>query len=82
VPQGRKVVLWFGAADETATVWVNGVKVGEHDIGPDVGWDKRFPIEVTAVLRPGRPNEIAVRVHNSTLAGGLWKSIKLAVEKP
>lgn len=81
-PTGARVVLWFGAADETAAVWVNGVKVGGHDIGPDVGWDKRFPIVVTRALRPGERNTIAVRVHNSTLAGGLWKPIKLAIESP
>ena len=79
---GARAVLWFGAADETAVVWVNGAKVGEHDIGPDAGWDKRFPIDVTGHLRPGRPNAIAVRVHNSTLVGGLWKSIKLAIARP
>ena len=80
--KGKKVVLWFGAADEAARVWVNGKLVGEHDIGADIGWDKRFPIDVTGAIKPGEMNTIAVRVHNTTLAGGLWKSIKLAMEKP
>ncbi len=80
-PPGSQVVLWFGAADEAATVWVNGARAGEHDVGADAGWDKRFPIVVTGKLRPGERNVIALRVHNSTLAGGLWKSVKLAVSK-
>lgn len=80
-PAGRDVVLWFGAADETATVWVNGVKAGHHDEGADYGWDKRFPIKVTGLLKPGQRNLIAVRVGNSGLAGGLWKSVKLGVAK-
>ena len=32
-PKGRKLYLAFGAVDESARVYVNGVKVGEHDQG-------------------------------------------------
>lgn len=81
VPAGKDVVLWFGAADETAIVWINGVKAGSHDEGADFGWDKRFPIKVTGLLKPGQRNVIAVEVGNSALAGGLWKNIRLAVSK-
>ncbi len=81
ITQGAKLVLWFGAVDETARVWVNGVEVGEHDIGGDAGWDKRFPIDVSGVLKPGETNVIAVLVGNAGLAGGIWKSVKLAVAK-
>ncbi|MEN6400371.1 MAG: hypothetical protein ABFD94_00360 [Armatimonadia bacterium] len=78
---GKDVWLWFGAVDEAALVYVNGVKAGEHDIGGDMGWDKRFPIKVTGLIKPGEKNTIAVRVTNEALAGGIWKSIKLAVSK-
>jgi hypothetical protein len=60
---------------------VNGVKAGVHDEPPDFGWDKRFAIDVTGKLKPGEANTIAVKVGNSSLAGGIWKSVKLAVEK-
>ena len=76
---GRKVALWFGAVDETAEVWVNGMRVGKHDIGADAGWDKRFEMDVTGQLKPGQWNVIAVRVGNSALAGGIWKSVKVGV---
>jgi len=82
LPAGAKLCLWFGAVDELATVWVNGALAGAHKEAPDVGWDKRFPIDVTGKLKLGEPNTIAVKVNNSTLAGGIWKSVKLAVERP
>jgi len=82
VPEGGRLVLWFGACDEKATVWVNGSVVGETKLPPDLGWDKRFEMDVTGVLRPGLTNTVVVRVHNLSLAGGLWKSVKLAVKRP
>ena len=82
VPAGGRLVLWFGACDEKAVVYVNGTRVGETRLPPDLGWDKRFEMDVTDTLRPGRENTIAVRVHNAGLAGGLWKPVKLAVKRP
>jgi hypothetical protein len=79
VPATARLYLWFGAVDEIATVWVNGVKAGAHTEPPDIGWDKRFSIEVTGKLKPGERNTLAVQVSNTTLAGGIWKSVKLAV---
>lgn len=81
VPQKARLILWFGAVDETATVWVNGVRAGAHREPPDIGWDKRFAVDVTGKLKLGQTNTIAVKVGNSTLAGGIWKSVRLAVEK-
>lgn len=81
LPAGRRLVLWFGAVDEQAVVWVNGAEVGKHEEEPDYGWDKRFPVDVTGKLLPGQPNNIVVRVHNGALAGGIWKAVKLAVSK-
>jgi hypothetical protein len=81
LPKDARLLLWFGAVDEQATVWVNGKKVGGHNEPPDLGWDKRFAVDVTGALKPGQPNTIAVRVRNDALAGGIWKSVKLAVAK-
>ena len=77
---GKNVQLCFGAADETAMVYVNGELAGEHDIGPS-GWDKRFFIDVTEHIKAGQKNLIAVRVVDSVGAGGLWKPIKVVVPK-
>lgn len=75
---GSRVFLWFGAVDEQAVVWVNGRKAGEHLESPDIGWDKRFAVEVTDLLRPGTVNLVTVKVTNSALAGGIWKSVRFA----
>ncbi|MBI2302621.1 MAG: beta galactosidase jelly roll domain-containing protein [Armatimonadetes bacterium] len=81
LPAGKPVALWFGAVDELATVWVNGVKVGGHDEPPDLGWDKRFMVDITQAVKAGAVNTVAVKVSNTSLAGGIWKSVKLAVGK-
>ena len=77
---GKKLYLAFGAVDEQAWVWVNGTLAGAHAEGPQ-GWDKRFLIDVTAQLEPGKQNVIAVRVHNSVGAGGIWKPVRLIARK-
>ena len=76
----RKLLLYFGAADESAHVWINGRKAGHHDIG-DAGWDRRFTIDITKFARPGEDNLIAVRVGDAMQMGGLWKSVKLVSPK-
>jgi len=70
------VYIAFGAADEIATVWVNGVKVGVHDQW-EYGWNTPFAFDVTSALKPGEPNTIAVRVFDFQGGGGIWKSVKL-----
>ena len=79
--RGRQLLLYFGAADENAHLWVNGKKAGFFDIGGDVGWDKRFAIDITEFARPGEENLIAVRVSDTMQMGGLWKSAKLVSPK-
>ncbi len=78
---GRKVILYFGAADEEAWVWVNGRKAGEHTGNPNALWDKRFPIDITDFVIPGQKNQVTVRVHDGGYMGGLWKNIKLVSPK-
>jgi hypothetical protein len=81
LPPNARLFLWFGAVDEIATVWVNGRSVGGHDEPPDLGWNRRFAVEVTGALTPGAEVVVAVRVGNSALAGGIWKSVKLGVAR-
>ena len=76
----RRLLLYFGAADESAHVWINGLKAGHHDIG-DAGWNRRFSIDITKLARPGADNLIAVRVGDTMQMGGLWKSVKLVSPK-
>jgi hypothetical protein len=77
-PECLAVEIAFGAVDEIAWVWINGTYVGQHDLGPE-GWDKPFALDVTQALKWGQRNQITVRVHDSTQAGGIWKPVTLQV---
>jgi hypothetical protein len=58
-PAGQEVVhlLGFGAVDYFATVWLNGVLVGEHE-----GGYLPFEIAIDSALRLDGDNELVVRV--------------------
>ncbi len=73
----QKILLAFGAADESAAVYLNGKKIGTHDIG-EIGWDQPFAFDITHDLKQG-DNQLTVRVFDRTGPGGLWKSVKLMV---
>jgi glycosyl hydrolase family 2/HEAT repeat protein len=70
----------FGAVDESAWVWINGVYVGQHDVGPH-GWNKPFKLDVTDMLKWGKENQITVRVLNVGAAGGIWKPVNILIQK-
>jgi hypothetical protein len=57
---GRSI-LRFAAVDYLAEVWVNGTPVGGHE-----GAEDPFELDVTAALRPGDGNLLAVRVLSPT----------------
>jgi beta-glucuronidase len=58
-PRDReRVFLYFGAANYSASVYVNGLMLGEHE-----GGFTPFNFDVTDVLRPGE-NLLVVRVDN------------------
>ena len=58
--QGR-FILRFRAVDYLAEVWVNGMKVGQHE-----GAETPFEFDVTDAIKPGEQNQLAVRVLNPT----------------
>jgi hypothetical protein len=57
---GRRVQLHFGAVDNQATVWVNGIQVATHLGGYD-----RFEVDITPQLNGGA-NELIVKVYDPT----------------
>ena len=63
-PRGRRQLLHFGAVDWEATVYVNGVKVGEHRGGYDP-----FTFDITAALRSTGPQDLVVSVWDPTNKG-------------
>lgn len=84
LPAG-KLALQFSGVDEEAWVYVNGQLVGERSVkstGKTIGeiWEVPFTIPVPReALRPGEDNVVAVRVHDSAYAGGLYRGVKLVV---
>lgn len=79
-PEHVAVELHFGGVDESTWVWVNGVYVGAHDIGPE-GWNKPFALDITKEVVWGAENQITVRVMNTAAMGGIWKPIHIEVLK-
>ena len=76
------VYLHFGAADEEAWVYVDGVLAFEHNrkstgLGYGELWTRPFHFECSKLLRPGKQHALAVRVHNVAGAGGLYRAIHL-----
>ena len=70
--------LHFEGVDECAWVWLNGIFIGDHDLGPD-GWDMPFSLDVTEEIRWGEPNQITIRVRDDAYAGGIYLPIQLQV---
>lgn len=56
--QGKRTVLYFGAVNYEAVVYVNGQKMGKH-----VGGFTPFNYDITSALKPGR-NNVIVKVDN------------------
>ena len=77
-PKHVAVEIRFHGVDECAWVWVNGVYVGDHDLGPS-GWDKEFTLDVTKELKWGAKNQITVRAMNTAHAGGIWRPVVIEV---
>ncbi len=78
---GKRIVLRFGAVDEEAWVYLDGELVGEHteaSTGRTVHqiWDKPFDIELPGAVA-GQEHLLAVRVADATMAGGIYKPVRL-----
>lgn len=61
--QGMHIRLRFEAVFYLAKIWVNGENVGEHE-----GGYSPFEFDVTAQIRPGENNVIAIQVDNKLSA--------------
>lgn len=61
-PNGKKVFLYFGAANYDAKVYLNGKKVGEHE-----GGYTPFNFDVTNLLQSGK-NKLIVKIDNKRRA--------------
>ncbi len=60
IPEGKRLILHFGAVDQRCTVWWNGCVAGQHQNGY-----LSFSFDVTKYLKTGK-NTITVRVQDDT----------------
>jgi beta-galactosidase/beta-glucuronidase len=58
-PDGQRLLLHFGAVDYRATVWVDGVRVADHE-----GGHTPFSCDITHALRNGSKHSIVVRAED------------------
>ena len=65
-------LLHFGSVDENATVFVNGVKIGEHD-----GWNQSFELEVGSHWKTNGSNQLAVLIYNQSYGGGIDQPVSI-----
>ena len=86
--EGSRLWLNFGGVHPSAQVWLNGEPVGNHEL-PYVP----FALEATELLRPGKQNDLIIRVHehNRHLGfaynwqgnwSGLYRSVELTATGP
>jgi hypothetical protein len=82
--ENQKILLFFGAVDESCKIWLNGELALERKYDAAVNpnsWDESFTIDITSkVLRGGVLNTIAVEVGNVAGAGGIWKPVSIWAE--
>lgn len=70
----------FDAVDESAWVWLNGVYLGAHDIGPE-GWKEPFSVDCTKEILWGKENTLTIRVYDAAYSGGIYKPVKIEILK-
>jgi len=77
VKKGAGLMLYFGAVDGVADIFLDGVKIGEQHVVEGVMWDKPFTIRLPANLDPAGAHRLAVRVKKDTFAAGIWKPVRI-----
>jgi len=54
---GKRVRLVFDGVDQDCEIWLNGKRLGRNS-----GMFRRFGFDVAALLQPGKPNRLAVKI--------------------
>ena len=73
-----RILLHFGAVDESAEVWVNGKKAGVHPFVKPDDWKTPFDIDITKLVDWTKPEQtVTVRVTDKVGAGGIWKPVDI-----
>ncbi|MBO4303598.1 MAG: DUF4838 domain-containing protein [Lentisphaeria bacterium] len=76
--KGRRIFLYFGAVDESCTVFINGKKAGERIYKKPTDWHTPFVMEISSCIDWEKETQSAViRVEDAGGAGGIWKRVTL-----
>ena len=75
----RNIYLYFGAVDDSCTVYVNGEKVHYRPYVNLSDWTTPFTVDITKYVKgnSSTPQIIMVRVGDKGGAGGIWKEVFL-----
>ena len=79
----RNIYLYFGAVDESCTIYVNGEKVHYRPFVNSNDWTTPFTVDITKYVKGNSrtPQIIIVRVEDKAGAGGIWKRVWLVSRK-
>ena len=80
----RDIFLYFGAVDESCTVYVNGEKAHYRPFVKSDDWTTPFTVDITPFIKGSgsrKPQYIIVRVEDRGGAGGIWKRVWLVSKK-
>ena len=83
--KGRKIILRFGAIDESGWVYVNGKPAAQSVFDPKKNpdaWVTPVEADITKLVKFGAENSISVKVRDDYGAGGLWRLVSLHWESP
>lgn len=64
---GKSITLFFDGVFQRATIWLNGVQIGQHANGY-----VSFKFDVTKLVRYNTNNELIVRANNSQQPNSRW----------
>lgn len=82
LPEDKRIYLYFESVDETAWLYVDGKLVAWYDsVYPSLTWQSPFLLDVTGSLKSGGKHLLAIRVGNGSGAGGVYRPLRLMVEK-
>lgn len=73
-----KLLLYFGAVDGDAEVYLNGDKIGTHDLGEGAqNWDKPFYFDISDSVKKNKKNTLVVRVRKMYAMSGIFKGVRM-----
>ncbi len=80
--KGKEALLFFGAVDGDALVYMNGQKVGERLLGSNgEGWDQPIVFNATPHLKAGE-NQLSIRVTKRSAMAGIYQGVTLFEATP